>query len=77
MKSSKNFLGLTLLAPGCFGWCSTGGGGVPPPITPLSLKLDYSILYRISFIPTFDFFSNWLLSALDSICLPPFVLFSL
>ena len=24
-----------------------------------------------------DFFSNWLLSALNSICLPPFVLFSL
>ena len=35
---------LTLLAPGFFGWCSTGGGGCfpPPSITPLSLKLDYS-----------------------------------
>ena len=36
-----------------------------------------TIIVNISFIPTFDFFSNWLLSALNSICLPPFVLFSL
>ena len=29
-------------------------------------------LLNISFIPTFDFFSNWLLCALKSICLPTF-----
>ena len=32
---------LTLLAPGFFGWCRTGGVFFPS-ITPLSLKLEYS-----------------------------------
>ena len=43
-----------------------------PMITGLQLSQE---LLNISFIPTFDFFVflNWLLSALNSICLPPFV----
>ena len=38
-----NLKGLTLIAPGFFGWCSTRGDVFHlPSITPLSLKLDYS-----------------------------------